>query len=142
MKKFREKVAEKAGFTLVELIVVIAILAILAAVAVPAYTGYIKKANIASDDAQIVVMNQAVAAAAAMNGYDVKQVNDTAVFDSDTGKATTLTAGDSSEDISGDYNNFYDGNDLDLKYYDSVEWKNGAVVGVKASDSSDGTTTP
>lgn len=37
------------GFTLVELIVVIAILAILAGIAVPAYSGYIKKANEASD---------------------------------------------------------------------------------------------
>ena len=37
------------GFTLVELIVVIAILAILAGVAVPAYSGYISKANEASD---------------------------------------------------------------------------------------------
>ena len=48
MKKFRQKMAEKAGFTLVELIVVIAILGILAAVAVPAYSGYVQKANGAS----------------------------------------------------------------------------------------------
>lgn len=40
---------KNGGFTLVELIVVIAILAILAGVAVPAYTGYIKKAQEASD---------------------------------------------------------------------------------------------
>jgi len=39
----------KAGFTLVELIVVIAILAILAGVAIPAYSGYITKANDAAD---------------------------------------------------------------------------------------------
>ena len=38
-----------AGFTLVELIVVIAILAILATVAVPAYSGYVKKANMQAD---------------------------------------------------------------------------------------------
>lgn len=37
------------GFTLVELIVVIAILAILAGVAAPAYSGYVKKANMQAD---------------------------------------------------------------------------------------------
>ena len=41
------------GFTLVELIVVIAILAILAGVAVPVYSGYITKANEASDMTQL-----------------------------------------------------------------------------------------
>lgn len=45
MKNLKKKLAKKAGFTLVELIVVIAILAILASVAVPAYTGYIQKAQ-------------------------------------------------------------------------------------------------
>ena len=42
-----------AGFTLVELIVVIAILAILAGIAIPVYSGYIKKANEASDLQQL-----------------------------------------------------------------------------------------
>ncbi len=47
--KFKEKMNQAAGFTLVELIVVIAILAILAGVAVPAYSGYITQANKSAD---------------------------------------------------------------------------------------------
>ena len=50
MKKFWTLTKrQNAGFTLVELIVVIAILAILAGVAVPAYSAYVKKANIQAD---------------------------------------------------------------------------------------------
>lgn len=74
MKKFREKVAEKAGFTLVELIVVIAILGILAAVAVPAYSGYITKANEAADTQTISAINTAIQSAAAGQGLEAKDV--------------------------------------------------------------------
>ena len=50
---------KNGGFTLVELIVVIAILAILAGVAVPVYSGYITKANEASDMTQMDSMKTA-----------------------------------------------------------------------------------
>lgn len=45
ISKMRERVKNKKGFTLVELIVVLVILAILIALLVPALTGYIDKAK-------------------------------------------------------------------------------------------------
>lgn len=45
ISKMRERVKNKKGFTLVELIVVLVILAILIALLVPTLTGYIDKAN-------------------------------------------------------------------------------------------------
>ena len=60
MKKLEKRLAARAGFTLVELIVVITILGILAAVAIPAYSGYIKKAN----DAAIITELDAIKTAA------------------------------------------------------------------------------
>lgn len=59
---------KNGGFTLVELIVVIAILAILAGVAVPAYSGYIKKANEASDLQVLAAVNTAAMATYAQTG--------------------------------------------------------------------------
>ena len=54
----------KAGVTLVELIVVIAILAILAGVAIPAYSGYIQKANEATDMQMLGAVKTAIVFAA------------------------------------------------------------------------------
>ena len=74
LKKFREKLAAKAGFTLVELIVVIAILAILAAVAVPTYTGYIKRAQEANDLQVLSSVATAVVGVKAADGTEVTTI--------------------------------------------------------------------
>ncbi len=68
MKRFYLKKQSNGGFTLVELIVVIAILAILAGIAVPAYSGYVEKAERAADEQLLANVNQAFAAACAING--------------------------------------------------------------------------
>ena len=87
MKKF----GSKSGFTLVELIVVIAILGILAGIAVPAYSGYIKKANQATDYTQLDAIKTA-----AVFAYTDKHVNDTDFKDVTkivvNGKTDTATA--------------------------------------------------
>lgn len=56
----RFKIGANGGFTLVELIVVIAILAILGGIGVPAYSGYVKKANMGADDSLISEIQQAI----------------------------------------------------------------------------------
>ena len=80
----------KKGFTIVELIIVIAVIGILAAVLIPTFSGLIRKAMLASDEALVKNLNTALAAdaengthatmtealTAAKNfGFDVDKIN-------------------------------------------------------------------
>ena len=67
--KRRLNFSDKAGFTLIELIVVIAILAILGGVATVGYSGYVTKANEAADRQLISDIEQALIVGAYAKNY-------------------------------------------------------------------------
>ena len=141
-KRFCDLSSAREGFTLVELIVVIAILAILAGVAVPAYSGYVKKAERAADEALLNAINTAFASACAINGESHIGRND--VPDHDVSSGTFAYAGPFEDS----FNGFYEGGEFktftDLYYnkaiggfaenYDISVTYNGQTITVSSKD--------
>ena len=129
---------KNGGFTLVELIVVIAILAILAGVAIPVYSGYIKKANEAADVQAIAAVNTSLAAACAENSIAVTDIaNNGVTFDEETDKITvtdTNIAEAVRTAIAADFDTYFTGNNVTLKYFASLQFTNGEFVGVEATN--------
>ena len=114
------------GFTLVELIVVIAILGILAGVAIPAYSGYIAKANTASDVTTLDAVKTAAFAVSATQG----EVTSLTVTETDgstpytvTGTIGTDTDIQKFHEMEG-FTDFFSG-DIELKSGTTATW-NGA----------------
>lgn len=138
MKKFKERMAERAGFTLVELIVVIAILGILAAVAVPAYTGYIEKAKEATDITTVSAVKTAAQAALATKG----EVTEIVVT-----PGTTPTIKVTYTDLEGNSQTIADiladtstiGNDFDLYFTESLaKFESDATTATWAANATSG----
>ena len=127
--QMRNKLRDKAGFTLVELIVVIAILGILAGVGTVGYSGYIKKANQAADEQLLGAVNQAFAAACIENNVNFSGIatGGAGLTYTENGPVTGVTpvqgvTGNALTELNSDFLRYYAGNEsAALKYYKAGE---------------------
>ena len=137
MKKYLKQLkANKKGFTLIEMIVVIAIIGVLAAILVPSMSGYISQAKESKKQANARTVY--TAAQAAVTGLEAKDSVEAKTYYSDpTGdKDTNDDLFNKIKDLIGaaNYGNF-------AQIEVTVD-TNGAVTGVKVTDSSGDTKYP
>lgn len=86
IRKFKKKFAQKKAFTLIELIVVIAIIGVLAAILVPTMSGFVDKAQTATDTANARTIYSVAAAELAFAQTSGTAVDDKDAYDSVTDK--------------------------------------------------------
>lgn len=137
VKKFFTFARRNDGFTLVELIVVIAILGILAGVGTVGYSGYIKKANLAADEALLNNLNTAFAVACLENGLDSTQVtaksitigDDKAITEADI---VVLNPDDKNTAIQNSFEGYYEVGEF--KVYTALYYMNGRFKVADAPD--------
>lgn len=142
----KQYLRNKAGFTLVELIVVIAILGILAGVGTVGYSGYIKKANEAADQQLLGAVNQAFAAACLENGVSNRNLNGANLTIGGDSKVQSVHR--NNHDINTSFNKYFRANESNaFKVFRSFLYDKvngvfvGSIVKVESTPNDDGTTT-
>ena len=73
LQKLNNKLSNKKGFTLMEMLIVVAIIAVLVAIAIPVFGGQLAKANEATDAANIRVAYADAAVKAVTTGSDTTE---------------------------------------------------------------------
>lgn len=133
-KQAWNKLRDKAGFTLVELIVVIAILGILAGIGTVGYSGYVKKANEAADQQLLGYINTAFSVACMEENVDAKDVTNASLSigssGTDAGSLTVeLPSGASDDAIVAAFAKYLAANQSSpWKYYTGLDFKSGEGV--------------
>lgn len=99
LQKLNNKLSNKKGFTLMEMLIVVAIIAVLVAIAIPTFSGQIEKANQATDAANIRAAYAEAALDALENDGTGSATSEKMVHTGTFGKITNATIG--GQDISG-----------------------------------------
>lgn len=129
--QMRNKLRDKAGFTLVELIVVIAILGILAGIGTVGYSGYVKKANQAADNMLLDTLNTAFGVSCMEENVDARSVSSASVSISESGTSglSVSAGGANSAAIADAFNRYFaDSMSSPWKYYEKLMFVTGKGI--------------